>query len=126
MMTWNPKKELICPFLPFNKISKKVIILFALLCLIITLDIIGRFRICYLFRNMSNTYFGSSQLFCMNQNYATSHIFANTQKSIPKCQNSLSTEYGYLLRWFQWENCIGLGILVDFPVFFLKTLYFIQ
>ena len=70
---------------------------------------------------MSNTYFGSIQLFCMNQNHATYHIFANTQKSIPKFQNKLSAEYVYLLRWFQWKKLHWIGHFSGFYwVFFWK------
>ena len=35
-------------------------------------------------RNMSKFFFGSSQLFCMNQDHATSHMFANTQEMHPQ------------------------------------------
>ena len=63
--------------------------------LIITLDMIG--RIFYLFRNpnilldMSITRFGSSQLFCMNQIYGTSRIFANTQKTHPQISGQVNS-----------------------------------
>ena len=43
------------------------------------------------------------------------------QKKHPQlCQNKLSKEYVYLLRWFQWKNCNGLGILVHFTRFSWK------
>ena len=113
-------------FCHFKKEVQKVLIFLASLFLIITLDMIGRFRIFfYLFRNPNR----------FVETWAT-HIFAPVsysvwtkitqpltfllipKKRIPKCQNKLSTEYVYLLRWFQWKNCIGLGILVDFTVVF--------
>ena len=67
---------------------------------------------------MSNTniYFGSSQLFCMNQNHATSHIFANTKKK----QNKAQSMYIYC-GGFSEKNCIGFGILVDFTGFFSEN-----
>ena len=55
-----------------------------------------------------------------------SEFLNSLENTWPKSQNKLSTEHVYLLRWFQYKNCIWLGILEDFIVFSLKTLYFLQ
>ena len=119
MMTWNPKKNFKCLEGPVFAIKKSTIsnIFFALLFLIITLANLG---FVYLFKKPNRFW----------ETWAT-HILAPVscsvwtkitqpltfllipQKSIPKCQNKLSTDYGCLLRWFQWKNCIGLGTLMD-------------
>ena len=109
--TWPSLKD---PFLPL--IKKNKIFFFFLSTVLIIFDIIGRFRICLPFkksqqicRNISNTYFCSSQLFCMNQNHATTHIFANTQKSIPKAINKPNQGFWTLsplfLRFHHKKKC---------------------